>query len=68
MTGLGRALAAGKVNADGNDDLVVSDDTRVHAIDGAALFQLPETTVQRVQLRASDRRGAARLVRLWFDQ
>jgi len=44
MNGMGRALAAGKVNADGSDDLVVSDDTQVHAIDGAGLFQLPETT------------------------
>ncbi|HEY0467294.1 MAG TPA: hypothetical protein VGC79_24005 [Polyangiaceae bacterium] len=41
--GLGRALAAGKVNADGSDDLVVSDETNVHAIDGASLFRLPET-------------------------
>ncbi|MEI9948126.1 MAG: hypothetical protein WDO74_03910 [Pseudomonadota bacterium] len=41
--GLGRALAAGKVNTDGNDDLLVSDDSKVHVIDGAALFQLPET-------------------------
>jgi len=41
--GMGRALAAGKVDADGNDDLVVSDDLNVHAIDGAALFKLPET-------------------------
>jgi len=42
--GMGRALAAGKINADGSDDLVVSDDTQVHAIDGASLFRLPETT------------------------
>jgi len=43
-SGLGRALAAGKVDADDNDDLVVSDDHNVHVIDGAALFELPETT------------------------
>ncbi|HKO51776.1 MAG TPA: hypothetical protein VJV79_28895 [Polyangiaceae bacterium] len=41
--GMGRALAAGKVDTDGNDDLVVSDDSNVHVIDGAALFELPET-------------------------
>jgi len=41
--GMGRALSAGKVDRDANDDLVVSDDHNVHVIDGAALFQLPET-------------------------
>ena len=41
--GMGRALAAGKVDRDRNDDLVVSDDSNVHVIDGAALFELPET-------------------------
>jgi hypothetical protein len=41
--GMGRALAAGRVNTDGSDDLVVSDDRNVHVIDGAALFDLPET-------------------------
>jgi len=41
--GLGRALAAGKVNADGNDDLLVSDERQVHVLDGAALFRLPGT-------------------------
>lgn len=40
---LGRALAAGRVNPDGNDDLLVSDDGQVRAVDGAALFRLPET-------------------------
>jgi len=44
-TGLGRALAAGKVNSDGSDDLLVSDENRVYALDGAALFELEETTV-----------------------
>ncbi|MEI9942301.1 MAG: hypothetical protein WDO69_34220 [Pseudomonadota bacterium] len=43
INGMGRALAAGKVNRDGNDDLVVSDDSNVHVIDGAALFELPPT-------------------------
>jgi hypothetical protein len=43
-SGMGRALAAGKVNTDDDDDLVVSDDRNVHVIDGAALFELPETT------------------------
>jgi FG-GAP repeat protein len=43
-SGMGRALAAGRVNTDRNDDLVVSDDRNVHVIDGAALFELPETT------------------------
>ncbi len=42
--GMGRALASGKVNSDGSDDLVVSDESQVHVIDGAALFGLPETT------------------------
>jgi len=42
-SGMGRALASGKVNADGNDDLVVSDDTQVHVLDGSSLFQLPES-------------------------
>jgi len=43
VAGMGRALAGGNVNGDGNDDLVVSDDNNVHVIDGAALFDLPET-------------------------
>jgi len=43
-SGLGRALAAGKVNADGSDDLLVSDESRVYVLDGGALFQLEETT------------------------
>ncbi|HYQ42788.1 MAG TPA: hypothetical protein VER11_12495 [Polyangiaceae bacterium] len=42
-SGMGRALASGKVNADGNDDLVVSDETQVHVLDGSSLFQLPES-------------------------
>jgi hypothetical protein len=42
--GMGRALAAGKVNRDQSDDLVVSDDQNVHVIDGAALFELPEAS------------------------
>jgi FG-GAP repeat len=41
--GFGRALASGKVNRDDNADLVVSDDSNVHVIDGRALFELPET-------------------------
>ncbi len=44
VSGFGRALAAGPVNKDDNDDLVVSDDTNVTVIDGSALFDLPETT------------------------
>jgi hypothetical protein len=43
-SGTGRALGAGKVNRDESDDLVVSDDQNVHVIDGAALFELPETS------------------------
>lgn len=43
-SGMGRALASGRVNSDASDDLVVSDDSQVHVIDGAALFQLPEAT------------------------
>jgi hypothetical protein len=43
-TGFGRVLAAGKVNKDAADDLVISDDINVYAIDGAALAELPETT------------------------
>ncbi|HTA89729.1 MAG TPA: hypothetical protein VK745_09150 [Polyangiaceae bacterium] len=42
--GFGRALASGKVNRDGDDDLVVSDNVDVHVIDGSLLFALPETT------------------------
>lgn len=42
--GFGRALAGGKVNRDDDADLVVSDDINVSAIDGRALFELPETT------------------------
>jgi hypothetical protein len=42
--GLGRALSSGRVNADVSDDLVVSDESQVLVIDGAALFKLPETT------------------------
>jgi len=41
--GMGKALAAGKVQADG-DDLVISDDAHVQVVDGATLFALPETT------------------------
>lgn len=41
--GFGRALAAGNVNRDDDADLVVSDDTNVHVVDGGALFALPET-------------------------
>ncbi len=44
VSGLGRALAAGKVNADDSDDLVVSDDVNVTVIDGDALRALPEST------------------------
>ena len=42
-SGMGRALASGRVNSDGSDDLVVSDESQVHVIDGAALFKLPAT-------------------------
>ncbi len=41
--GFGRALTAGPVNRDAAADLVVSDSTNVHVIDGQALFDLPET-------------------------
>ncbi|MEO8902389.1 MAG: hypothetical protein ABI627_12750 [Polyangiaceae bacterium] len=44
IPGFGRALAAGIVNKDDNDDLVVSDNTNVTVIDGLALAGLPETT------------------------
>jgi FG-GAP repeat len=40
---LGRALAAGNVNKDAVNDLVLSDDTNVNVIDGQALAALPET-------------------------
>jgi hypothetical protein len=43
-SGMGRALAAGKVTRDDDDDLLVSDEREVHVIDGAALFQLPRAT------------------------
>ena len=42
--GFGRALVSGNVNADADADLVVSDNTNVHVIDGRALFELPATT------------------------
>jgi hypothetical protein len=48
--GMGRALAAGKVTSDDDDDLVVSDDREVHVLDGAALFQLPEATSSECSL------------------
>jgi len=41
--GLGRALAAGRVDADASDDLVISDDTQVRALDGESLFGAAET-------------------------
>jgi hypothetical protein len=41
--GFGRAIAAGLVNTDASDDLVVSDNTNVHVIDGKSLAALPET-------------------------
>ena len=44
LPGLGRALAAGKVNSDDSDDLVISDDLNVSVIDGDALHALPATT------------------------
>lgn len=43
ISGMGRALGAGPVNSDGDDDLVLSDDSNVHVIDGRALFELPAT-------------------------
>jgi hypothetical protein len=48
--GLGRALAAGRVDADGNDDLVVSDASTVYVIDGAALFRQPATAASECSL------------------
>jgi len=44
LAGMGRALTAGRVNRDDSDDLVVSDASNVHVIDGASLFQLPRTS------------------------
>jgi hypothetical protein len=43
VPGLGRALAAGNVNKDDVSDLVVSDASSVHVIDGRALSALPVT-------------------------
>ena len=43
ISGMGRALASGPVNDDSDDDLVLSDDSNVHVIDGRALAELPET-------------------------
>jgi hypothetical protein len=43
LPGFGRALAAGKVNTDDSDDLVISDDVNVNVIDGDTLQALPET-------------------------
>ncbi|HET7542442.1 MAG TPA: hypothetical protein VFK05_21380 [Polyangiaceae bacterium] len=48
--GMGRALSSGKVNSDGSDDLVVSDESQVQVIDGAELFKLPETTSSECSL------------------
>lgn len=50
--GMGRALAGGNVAGDGGDDLVVSDDTHVQVMDGAALFALPETASSECVLSA----------------
>ena len=55
--GLGRALAAGRVNTDANDDLVISDANQVRAIDGAALFRLSETTSTECDHAPSDLDG-----------
>ncbi len=41
--GFGRALVSGRVNADGVDELVISDDLNVHVIDGARLAELAPT-------------------------
>jgi len=38
--GFGRTLAAGPVNKDSDDDLVIADDTNVSVFDGASLSQL----------------------------
>lgn len=43
VAGLGRALAAGNVNTDDVNDLVISDASNVHVIDGQALSELPAT-------------------------
>jgi hypothetical protein len=43
LSGLGRALAAGNVNTDDVNDLVISDASNVHVIDGQALATLPVT-------------------------
>lgn len=55
--GMGRALAAGKVNAGLDDDLLIADDSQVRAIDGAALFQLSESTSTECDLAPSDIEG-----------
>lgn len=43
VPGTGRALASGRVDADADEDLVVSDDNHVLVIAGRALFGLPPT-------------------------
>ena len=55
VDGLGRALASGRVNGDDADDLVVSDNVNVHVIDGAALFDLPETDSRECSLSSLPR-------------
>jgi hypothetical protein len=45
IAGLGRALAAGNVNRDDANDLVVSDAVNVTVIDGQALSELPAVPV-----------------------
>ncbi|HEX2671730.1 MAG TPA: FG-GAP repeat protein [Polyangiaceae bacterium] len=43
-SGMGRALAAGRIKANGSDDLVISDDANVQVVDGVTLFGLPAAT------------------------
>ncbi|HMJ10120.1 MAG TPA: hypothetical protein VK524_01880 [Polyangiaceae bacterium] len=44
VPGLGRALSTGRINADDQDDLVISDATNVSVFDGARLGQLDFTS------------------------
>jgi hypothetical protein len=62
-SGMGRALAAGTIEANGGDDLVISDDGHVQVVDGDALFGMPGTTSNECVLPGSIP-GA---LKTWFD-
>ena len=62
-SGMGRALAGGSIEADGGDDLVISDDSNVQVVNGDTLFGLPETSSKECVLSGTIP-GA---LKTWFD-